>query len=90
MAEHRIKRDRPSAATINQGPTEGSGENARAEEEDESAAGDDALPHALRSNKQMNGTNQGNSDWVVVSRLPPWSSPGLGYHLKSTIAHQLL
>ena len=34
-------------ATINQGPTEGSGENARAEEEDESAAGDDALPHAL-------------------------------------------
>ena len=28
-------------------PTEGSGENARAEEEDEGAARDDALPHAL-------------------------------------------
>ena len=36
-----------TGAIKNQEPTEGSGENARAEEEDEGAAGDDTLPHAL-------------------------------------------
>ena len=36
-----------TGAIKNQEPTEGSGENARAEEEDEGAARDDALPHAL-------------------------------------------
>ena len=36
-----------TGASKNQEPTEGSGENARAEEEDEGAARDDALPHAL-------------------------------------------
>ena len=36
-----------TGAIKNQEPTEGSGENTRAEEEDEGAARDDALPHAL-------------------------------------------
>ena len=48
MNEKRVRaRTRARGAIKNQEPTEGSGENARAEEEDEGATRNDALPHAL-------------------------------------------